>query len=397
MIVLVLNPGSGSLKCELIAGEPNSGERITGRKLADDVIQPVRDYGDATREMLQRIDDGRFRDVQFRLKDVDLLACRVVHGGDRYTSPSRIDDELIRAIEELDDLAPLHNAACAATIRAARSVLGPRVPSVAVFDTAFHASISMPARTYAIPRDLAARYGIRRYGFHGLAHQYLTLRYAELTGTPLDRTNIITFHLGGGASAAAIEAGKSIDTSMGFTPLEGLVMSTRCGDLDPGIIAFLSRKERVGIDVVENWLNKKSGLLGISGRSQDTRELVRHAADDPGSELALSVYAYRIKKYIGAYLAILGHASAIVFGGVISENTPDVRRRICEGLESFGLDFDSKVNSEVLNREGRISGDGSRLQAYVIPSEEGLMMAHEAMRCYADSIPETEGSGAQLR
>ena len=151
------------------------------------------------------------------------------------------------------------------------------------------------------------------------------------------------------------------------------------------------------MDTVENWLNKKSGLLGISGRSQDTRALVRHAADDPGSDLALSVYAYRIKKYIGAYLAVLGHASAIVFGGVISENTPDVRRRVCEGLEAFGLDFDSRLNSEVVNREGRISRDGSRLQAYVIPSEEGLMMAHEAMRCCADSTLKAEGSGAQLR
>jgi acetate kinase len=295
MIILALNPGSGSLKFDLVEGEPTAGDRITARKLADGVVEPigagaklsllenrkpsiqepapVRDYDDAAQQILHWIDAGRVSGaVPLRLKDVDLLACRVVHGGERYTAPARIDDNLVSAIEELDDLAPLHNASCARVIRAARSALGGRAPAVAVFDTAFHADLPDRARTYAIPWELAVRYRIRRYGFHGLSHQYLALRYAELTGTPFDQTNIITLHLGGGASAAAIRAGKSIDTSMGFTPLEGLVMSTRCGDLDPGVIGFLARKEGTSITAIEETLNKKSGLRGISGRSQDTRE-----------------------------------------------------------------------------------------------------------------------------
>jgi acetate kinase len=203
----------------------------------------------------------------------------------------------------------------------------------------------------------------------------------QLSGTPLDQTNIITLHLGGGASATAIRAGKSIDTSMGLTPLEGLVMSTRCGDLDPGVITFLVRKQGIGMAAIEELLNKKSGLLGISGRSQDTRELVKSAPEDPRAELALDVFAYRIKKYLGAYLAVLGQASAVVFGGVIAENTPDVRRRICEGLETLGLDFDPDRNAAVVDREGRITRDAARLHAYVIPSEEGIMIAQEALRC----------------
>jgi acetate kinase len=406
MIVLALNPGSGSLKFDLIEGEPSTDDRLTARKLADGVVEPigrkatltllkdrkpvmqepvpVQDYGDAAQRILQWIDSGRLSAASpLRLKDVDLLACRVVHGGDDYVTPARVDDTLVSAIEKLDDLAPLHNMACAGVIRAAREVLGATVPAVAVFDTAFHASLPERARTYAIPWEIAARYGIRRYGFHGLSHQYLLLRYAELTGTQLDQTNIITLHLGGGGSATAIRGGKSIDTSMGLTPLEGLVMSTRCGDLDPGVLTFLTRKERLDVEAIEELLNKKSGLLGISGSSGDTRELVKSSLEDPRAELALDVFAYRAKKYLGAYLAVLGKASALVLGGVIAENTPEVRRRICEGLEALGLDFDPERNSATIDREGRITRDGSRLHAYVIPSEEGIMIAQEALRCWA--------------
>jgi acetate kinase len=406
MIVLALNPGSGSLKFDLIAGEPSTDYRLTARKLADGVVEPigseatltllenrkpviqdrvpVRDYGDTARKTLQWIDSGRMSTASpIRLKDVDLLACRVVHGGDDYVKPVRVDETLVSAVERLDDLAPLHNIACASVIRAAREMLGAKVPAVAVFDTAFHSTLPERARTYAIPREIAARHGIRRYGFHGLSHQYLLLRYVELAGTKLDQTNIITLHLGGGASATAIRAGKSIDTSMGLTPLEGLVMSTRCGDLDAGVLTFLARKEGLDMEAMEELLNRQSGLLGISGRSGDTRELVKLSPEDPQAQLALDVFAYRAKKYLGAYLAVLGKASAVVLGGVIAENTPEVRRRICEGLEDFGLEFDPERNAATIDREGRITRDGSRLHAYVIPSEEGIMMAQEAMRCWA--------------
>jgi acetate kinase len=255
------------------------------------------------------------------------------------------------------------------------------MPLIAVFDTAFHRTIPDHARLYPIPWELTKRHGIQRYGFHGISHRYLMLRYAELTGTPLEQTRIITLHLEGGSSATAIVGGKSVDTSMGFTPLEGLMMGTRSGDIDPALTTFLARKENVSLVVVEEWLNKKSGLLGVSGRSQDTRELVRLQARHERSRLALDIFAYRVRKYIGAFLAAMGGASAIVFGGGIGENTPDVRRRICEGFDWFGLEFDPDRNLTIINSEGQITRDGSRLHAFVIPTEEGLMIAHEALIC----------------
>jgi acetate kinase len=333
----------------------------------------VKDHGDAAQKILSRIDSA--------LRDVHVVGHRVVHGADRYSAPVAVDDEVIRTIEELEDLAPLHNASAVSVIRACRAALGERIPEVAVFDTAFHRTIPDRARLYAIPWALTERYGIQRYGFHGISHNYLMLRYAELSGTPVDRTNIITLHLEGGSSATAIAGGKSVDTSMGFTPLEGLIMGTRSGDIDPALVSFLARKENVDAGEVEKWLNKKSGLLGISGRSQDTRDLVQQQADAERSRLALEMFAYRVRKYVGAYLAAMGRAAAVVFGGGISENTPEVRQRICEGLEWFGLDFDADRNAGVIDREGEITRDGTRLRAFVIPSEEGLMIAHEALRC----------------
>lgn len=218
-------------------------------------------------------------------------------------------------------------------------------------------------------------------GSTGISHNYLLLRYAELTATPVERTNIISLHLEGGSSATAVVGGKSIDTSMGFTPLEGLVMGTRSGDVDPALVAFLAQQEKVDASVVEGWLNKKSGLLGVSGRSQDTRVLVPHAGEDERTELALDIFAYRVRKYIGAYLAATGGVAAVVFGGGIGENTPDVRRRICEGLEWLGLNFDPERNAATVDREGQITRNGSRVHAYVIPTKEALMIAHEALRC----------------
>jgi acetate kinase len=264
--------------------------------------------------------------------------------------------------------------------------LGEDVPAVAVFDTGFHRTLPDRASIYAIPWELTRRYGIRRYGFHGISHNYLMLRYAELTRTPVEQTNIISLHLEGGSSATAVVAGKSIDTSMGFTPLEGLVMGTRSGDVDPALVAFLALQEKVDVRVVEEWLNKKSGLLGVSGRSQDTRVLVQHAAEDERTELALDIFAYRVRKYIGAYLAATGGVAAVVFGGGIGENTPDVRRRICAGLEWLGLEFDPERNAATVDREGKITRDGSRLEAYVIPTKEALMIAHEALRCCGRTI-----------
>jgi len=302
----------------------------------------------------------------------------VVHGGDRFTAPMRIDDEVIAGIEALKELAPLHNQPAVSVIRASRNKLG--IPMVAVFDTVFHRTIPDRAKFYAIPPDLAERHKIYRYGFHGISHQYLTQRYAQIVGKFNESVNIITLHLESGCSTTAIQAGKSIDTSMGFTPLEGLMMGKRSGDIDPAIVGYLARKEKVEVSEVEEWLNKKSGLLGLSGVSHDTRELMQQL-DNERVRIAMEVFCYRIRKYIGAYLAVLNGAEAIIFGGGISENTAFVREQVCEGFEWCGLKLDRDRNQKTIDCEGRISTDDSRLHAYVIPAEEGLMIAQEAMRC----------------
>jgi acetate kinase len=402
--VLVFNPGSNSLKFEIVASHAPNPNIVRGEKLVSGVVEPigenatlsllegrkstqrerlpVKDHGAAAEAVVARVDAGMAASHGIAsTRDVHVVGYRVVHGADRYTEPVSIDDDVIRTIEELEDLAPLHNVGALSVIRAVRTKLNPETPAIAVFDTAFHRTIPDTARIYPIPWELTQRYGIQRYGFHGLSHRYLMLRYAELTGTPVEQTNIVTLHLEGGSSATAIVGGRSIDTSMGFTPLEGLMMGTRSGDIDPALTTFLARKENVHLAVIEEWLNKKSGLLGVSGRSQDTREIIQWEASDQRSRLALDMFAYRVRKYIGAYLAAMGKATAIVFGGGIGENSPDIRRRICEGLDWFGLEFDPDRNLATIDCEGRITRDASRLNAFVIPTEEGLMIAHEALTC----------------
>lgn len=402
--ILVFNPGSASLKFDIIEDSPGTTDVVTGRKLVSGVIEPIggpatlslirsreaipyeevlaTNHGTAALRVLGLINKGAMSSHGVTsAQDLDAVAYRVVHGGELYLAPVQIDEHVISAIETLEDLAPLHNAGSVSVIRASRAILPPEIPAVAVFDTAFHQTIPEHARLYAIPWEFTKRYKIRRYGFHGISHKYLLLRYSELTGTPMERADIITLHLEGGSSATAIKGGQSIDTSMGFTPLEGLVMGTRCGDLDPAVVAFLARKEQVDTARVEDWLNTKSGLLGISGISQDTRILAQFATREERARIALEIFAYRVRKYVGAYLAATGGAAALVFGGGIGENTPSVRRQICEGLECFGLDFDPDRNGSVIDREDIITRDGSRLQAWVIPTEEALMIAHEAMRC----------------
>jgi acetate kinase len=405
--VLVFNPGSASLKFDIIAMDvPPCESVIRGKKLVSGVVEPIggpaklslldqrkavpqqdlsaADHGQAADAVLAWMDAGQLSSHGVTsTKAFDIIGYRVVHGGKSYFDPVRIDDEVIARIEAVEEIAPLHNAASVSVIRAVRKSIGETTPSVAVFDTGFHRTIPERASIYAIPWELTLRHGIRRYGFHGISHNYLLWRYSELTGAPLEKTNIITLHLEGGSSATAVAAGRSIDTSMGFTPLEGLVMGTRSGDLDPALVAFLARKENVSVDTVEKWLNKKSGLLGISERSQDTRILVQHVMSDERARLALDIFSYRVRKYIGAYLSVIGNATAVVFGGGIGENTPYVRQLICDGLDWLGLRFDPERNATLIDREGEISHDDSRLHAFVIPSEEGLMIAHQALRCWS--------------
>jgi acetate kinase len=267
-------------------------------------------------------------------------------------------------------------------IIAARDLLGKDVPQVAVFDTSFHHSLPVEAYLYAVPYHLYRRHRIRRYGFHGTSQRYVAFRYRALRGLTREQTNIISFHLGNGCSAAAIKAGESLDTSMGMTPLEGLVMGTRSGDLDPAIVGMIARKEAISASEVETLLNTQSGLLGISGLTNDMRELLTELDehDDRRVRLAIEIFCYRARKYLGAYLAAMGGADAVVFTGGIGENSPDVRARICANMEWAGLRLDPDKNRAMVGREGIISSDNSTLHAYAIPTDEELLIARDTVR-----------------
>jgi acetate kinase len=261
-------------------------------------------------------------------------------------------------------------------------VLGTNVSPAAVFDTAFHHTLPDRAFLYALPYSIYRRHRVRRYGFHGTSHRYVAYRYRKITGIGRDKTRLITLHLGNGCSACAIVAGDSADTSMGFTPLEGLIMGTRSGDLDPAILDYIAGKEGLGLHEVEALLNKQSGLLGISGLTNDMRELIEEADehDDRRASLAIEMFCYRVRKYIGAYLAAVGGADAIIFTGGIGENAPGIRARICQGLEWMGLDLDTEANTAAVGTEQRISTDDCRLQAWVIPTDEELLIARDTTR-----------------
>jgi acetate kinase len=414
MNVLVFNVGSASLKFQVIATAPDTGIPEQGRAVVSGAIEEfgaeatlssfenkeiahqekvaAADYGEAARQALSWLNAAK-RPGLPAIGQLDAVGHRVVHGGDRFSTPVRIDNEVIMGIEELEDLAPLHNAPAVSVIRASQEALGSDLPMVAVFDTEFHRSIPPQAYTYALPWELAGRHRIRRYGFHGVAHEYLAGRYARIAGRPVEKAHLITLHLESGCSACAVRGGQSVDTSMGFTPLEGLMMGMRSGDIDPSIIGYLMRQERVGIEQVEKWLNKESGLLGVSGRSHDTRELMKLIAADERVQLAMEVFCYRIHKYIGAYLAVLGGAEAVIFGGGIGENTPFVRRRACEGFEWCGLQIDPALNERTIDCEGRITTDDSRLHAYVIPAEEELMIAQKVVQCLGGTAPRAVAGG----
>lgn len=394
MNVLVFNAGSASLKFEFIRADSHNPDLNQLHKVVSGSIEHIggdtvllqlqdkevinklkitaKDYSTATQQALKWLNEQE--NTKF-----DVVGHRIVHGANRFTAPVLINDRVIADIEALEELAPLHNANAVDVIRATRNLLGEEVAMVAVFDTVFHRYIPESAHLYGIPFELSERYHIRRYGFHGISHEYMATRYAQITATLKEEVNIITLHLESGCSATAIKAGKSIDTSMGFTPLEGLMMGKRCGDIDPAIINYLATKEGVEVGEIEQLLNNKSGLLGVSGISHDTRVLMKHYDSDKRVRLAMEVFCYRILKYIGAYLAVLGGAKAIVFGGGIGENTLLVRDRVCSQLNWCGLKLDSERNKQIIDCEGRITCDDSRLHAYVIPVEEGLQIAKQAV------------------
>jgi acetate kinase len=374
--VLVLNSGSSSLKYQLL-------EADSATSLADGIVEqigepssPVSDHAAALRLAFEKLSkDG-----------IDLKACglvavghRVVHGGAVFYRPTVIDDNVVREMKQLSILAPLHNPPAIAGIEVARKML-PDVPHVAVFDTAFFHDLPAAAATYAIDRDLAHKWQIRRYGFHGTSHQYVGEQAAAFLGRPLEDLNQIVLHLGNGASASAIAGGRPVDTSMGLTPLEGLVMGTRSGDIDPSIVGYLHREAKMGVDDIESMLNRRSGMLGLAGERDFRRLREMIESGNQTAQLAYDVFIHRLRKYIGAYLAILGRADAISFTAGVGENAAAVRFDALDGLAALGIEIDAQRNSQSGNDARRISADSSPVAVLVIPTNEELAIARDCLR-----------------
>lgn len=396
MRILVLNSGSSSIKFQLIDTE--QGQRLArgqleriGQANGQFTLSWLTDKEERQhRETLGITDHRHGLALSFRqLSDVGILADpgaldgighRVVHGGDRFQAPILVDDAVVDAIGALTDLAPLHLPANLMGIQVARA-MAPNVPQVAVFDTAFHHTLPPRAYLYALPRELQQQHGIRRYGFHGSSHQFVAQEAARFLNRPLEQLNLITLHLGNGASATAIQNGRSVDTSMGLTPLEGLVMGTRSGDLDPAIVLRLVEHAGMTPDAVEQLLNFDSGLKGLCGAS-DMREIQQRAAQ--GDEIAveaIEVFCYRVKKYIGAYLAVLGKLDALVFTGGIGENAPAIRAQCCAGLDALNITVEPQRNATAQGDLAEISPPGSVIRVLVIPTDEEWQIAREARAC----------------
>jgi acetate kinase len=402
MNILVLNAGSSSLKFQLIETDEQRIAADTDRRLARGTIErigsqalvrfsagdvdyntalPIRDHRTAVDTVLRWINspDSGLPGI----RAIDAVGHRVVHGGERFTRSVMLDDGVLRELQDTIELAPLHNPHNLKGIQAVREVLGHDIPQAAVFDTAYHHTLPEHAYLYAIPYSLYRRYRFRRYGFHGTSHRYVAYRYRKLNDLTRENTRLVTLHLGNGCSACAIAAGDSVDTSMGMTPLEGLVMGTRAGDIDPALVDVIAAKEGWTLTEVESLLNKQSGLLGLSGLTHDMRELLAEAREnnDRRAKLAIEIYCYRIRKYIGAYLAALNGADAVVFTGGVGENAAEIRAKVLTGLEWMGVELDADRNARVVGgAEGAITKDGSRLQAWVIPTDEELLIARDTAR-----------------
>jgi acetate kinase len=376
--VLVINSGSSSLKYAVV--EPESGKLV-----ADGIVErigdgPVADHGAALQEAFSQLaESGR------PLETLGLVAVghRVVHGGPDLYRPTLIDDALTSELEELAPLAPLHNPPAVLGIRVALEAL-PDLPHIAVFDTAFFHDLPPAAATYAIDRDIAAQWHIRRYGFHGTSHQYVSEQAAAYLDRPLESLNQIVLHLGNGASASAIARGKPVDTSMGLTPLEGLVMGTRSGDIDPGIVSYLSRAAGMSVEDIETMLNKRSGMLGLGGEIDFRVIHKRIESGDAAARLAYDVYIHRLRRYVGGYMAVLGRTDVITFTAGVGENDAAVRHDALSGLTSLGIDIDDRLNENADRSARRISSQKSATTVLVIPTDEELAIARACLHVIED-------------
>ncbi|MDP4087946.1 MAG: acetate kinase [Bacillota bacterium] len=393
MKILVINCGSSSLKYQLI---DMSHEEVVAKGLVERIgiegsmltqkvegrekyiIQkPMNNHQDAIKTVLDALVDES-NGVIASLSDISAVGHRVVHGGEKYAESVLIDDTVMQALDECVKLAPLHNPPNITGIKACRNLM-PEVPMVAVFDTAFHQTMPTEAFVYALPYEYYEKHGIRRYGFHGTSHKYVSSVAANMLGQDIKDLKIITCHLGNGASLTAIKNGKSIDTSMGFTPLEGLVMGTRCGDVDPAVVTFMVKQLGLSAAEVDNVMNKESGILGVSGVSSDFRDVEGAAASgDKRAQLALNIFYYRVRKYIGSYAAAMGGVDCIVFTAGLGENSPETREAVCEGLEFLGIKVD-KAKNKVRGKSELISTSDSTVKVLVIPTDEEMMIARDTL------------------
>lgn len=394
MNILVINAGSSSLKYQLI---DMKGEKVLAKGLCDRIGLPgsvikhkthdgrsiekeivMENHLDAIKQLIGVLTDDQAGVIK-SLDEINAVGHRVVHGGEKFFSSVVIDDEVLKTIEECSELAPLHNPPNVTGIKACTEILK-GVPQVAVFDTAFHQTMPKKAYIYALPYEYYKKYKLRKYGFHGTSHKYVSERAAVLLNKPYDQLKIVTCHLGNGSSITAVDCGKSVETTMGFTPLDGLAMGTRCGTIDPAAVTFLMNKENLSTEEMDNIMNKKSGVYGISGVSSDFRDLDKAVEEgNERAELALQIFAYQVRKYIGAYACAMGGLDAVVFTAGIGENNHVMRQQICANLEFLGIKIDPEKN-KCRGVEIDISTGDARVRTLVIPTNEELAIAKETIR-----------------
>jgi len=392
MNILVLNCGSSSIKYQLFDMEKEfalakgmisrigmSGAVLSHKPFDRPEVKvsgEILDHIQATNYVISILLSANHGVIKDR-SEIHAIGHRVVHGGERFTESVLITEEVLAEIRNLIDLAPLHNPHNIRGIQACNKTL-PGIPQVAVFDTAFHHRMPPHAYVYGIPYVMYKKYGIRRYGFHGPSHSYVSHRAAAVLGKPIEELKMITCHLGNGSSVCAVDRGASIDTSMGFTPLEGLLMGTRCGDMDPAVILHVMGREELSLHEANTLLNKHSGLIGVSGVSSDMREIIEAAnAGHSNAKLALDMYCYRLKKYIGSYTVAMGGLDAIIFTAGVGENSPEVRELTCQGLGFLGIELDKGKNETTIGKEVDISSDNSRVRVLAIPTNEELVIARD--------------------
>ncbi|SDF77005.1 acetate/propionate family kinase [Sporolituus thermophilus] len=400
MKVLVVNCGSSSIKYQLFNMQDESvlakglverigleGSVLTHQPAGKDKVVlngDIKNHSIGIKMVLDALTHPDYGVIS-SMREISAVGHRVVHGGEKFADSVLITPEVMKALEDCIEMAPLHNPPNILGINACAELM-PGVPQVGVFDTAFHQTMPKYAFLYGLPYEAYEKYGLRRYGFHGTSHKYVSQRAAELMGQHMSNLRIITCHLGNGASIAAVKYGKSVDTSMGFTPLEGLVMGTRSGEIDPAIIPFLMKKEGMTADQIDTYLNKKSGVLGISGVSSDFRDIEEAAAEgNERAQLALDIFAYKVKKFIGGYVAAMGGVDAIVFTAGLGENSPSMRDKICNGLEYLGTRIDP-VKNNIRGKAQEISVDGAKVKIFVIPTNEELVIARDTKAICASLV-----------